>query len=1025
MKKINYIGKIFSYRMIIVPAWCPSPIKAILFSFFLVILTEFTVKGQDVFVSEKGDPPMAYDQVPVLVIVEGIESFYVDVIYTNSDWLYLNIADLFRTLKILCVDGQEGNSLAGFIENESQPYSVDYNLGIVKVGDKTINSSNRLIKENGSIFMESSLFAEAFGITLSFNYRALSIILKSNFELPVIKKQRIERMRSNVLKIKGEIVADTLLKRNYHLLKFGTMDWSLGSYQTWNEKTNNQFSLGIGTELLYGEADLSVNYYDQYKFDNRSLQYLWRWADNDKQFIKQAQVGKISSQTISFINSPIVGAVIRNSPTTVRKASGYYTINESTEPNWTVELYINDVMVDYTKADASGLFTFKVPIVYGYTTLKLKFYGPMGEERTEERAINLPYTIMSAKEFEYSISAGILQDSSQSRFGKGELNYGINRFLTVGGGLEYLSSISNGPFIPYAKATIQPYNKLTINAEYAHGVRTRGLLNYYLNKDILLEIDYTKYVEGQLATRFNSLEERKIKLSFPFRYKKIIGFSKFDYTQYVYKTFNYNQAVIMVSSYYLQFSVNSTTQLNWIEKMPAYFNTDLSLSYRLSNGYTLRPAARFDISDGKFQDLKATVEKRIPNGYFSITYDRNVLFNDNYIYLSFKYDLHYARTNVSASHTKGIFATSESAQGSLAFDTDSRYVHVSNNSSVSKGGITIYPFLDLNNNGIFDNGEPMVRLTTVRVTGGKAIFDENSSVIRIPDLNAFISYNIEFDNNDLDNIAWRFKKKNYSILVDPNQFKHVDIPIIAVGEVSGIAYMNDGKSMKGIGRILIKIYNKYSAKVVAETISESDGYIYYMGLPPGEYVARVDSVQLSNLNFTADPPLKFFAIAPLVDGDIVRGIDFVLNKNGNGVVTKSNVPPTNSTKKDPEKIDLTKLRNKGLLNSSLRDNEITAAKSLKVEQKIVKKSEIDLIWGHLCTQPGNYYIQCGSFKIKDNAMNMALKIYKNPEVEVGIELYDDLYKVQVGCVTESTQAEELKTMLSDKKICESTKIFQR
>ena len=33
----------------------------------------------------------------------------------------------------------------------------------VKVGDKVINSANRLIKENGAIFMESSLFAEAFG----------------------------------------------------------------------------------------------------------------------------------------------------------------------------------------------------------------------------------------------------------------------------------------------------------------------------------------------------------------------------------------------------------------------------------------------------------------------------------------------------------------------------------------------------------------------------------------------------------------------------------------------------------------------------------------------------------------------------------------------------------------------------------------------------------------------------------------------------------------------------------------------
>ena len=82
--------------------------------------------------------------------------------------------------------------------------------------------------------------------------------------------------------------------------------------------------------------------------------------------------------------------------------------------------------------------------------------------------------------------------------------------------------------------------------------------------------------------------------------------------------------------------------------------------------------------------------------------------------------------------------------------------------------------------------------------------------------------------------------------------------------------------MKGIGRILVKFYKKNSDKVVAETLSESDGYIDYMGLAPGEYVARVDAGQMKNLNFTVDPPQREFTIKTSVDGDIVGGIDFVL-----------------------------------------------------------------------------------------------------------------------------------------------------
>jgi hypothetical protein len=85
--------------------------------------------------------------------------------------------------------------------------------------------------------------------------------------------------------------------------------------------------------------------------------------------------------------------------------------------------------------------------------------------------------------------------------------------------------------------------------------------------------------------------------------------------------------------------------------------------------------------------------------------------------------------------------------------------------------------------------------------------------------------------------------------------------------------------LKGFGRILVKIYRKNSDKVVEEILSESDGYIDYMGLEPGEYVARIDSDQLRNLGFTADPPQRDFTIKTLKEGDIIGDINFVLRSD--------------------------------------------------------------------------------------------------------------------------------------------------
>jgi hypothetical protein len=847
-----------------------------------ILLSSFSIedtKRADNFKNETVGDPVAFDLFSVSVFVEGAGSFDVDVLYTDNNLLYINVEDLFRSLKIPCVDGMKGLSLEGFIGKGQQPYSIDFGKGLIRVGDKGIKSQNKLLKDSGSLFMESSVFTEVFGITLDFNYRSLIVKLKADFELPLIKQMRLDKVRYNIAKIRGELVADTLIKRNYHLFKFGTLDWSASSFQNRKGKTNNGVGLSVGTELLHGEANASLNYNDQYKFDNRQVQYLWRWIDNDKTFIKQAQIGKISVPTISFINAPIVGASIRNTPTTVRKAKGSYIINEITEPNWIVELYINDILIDFVTADASGAFLFKVPIVYGFTTIKLRFYGPTGEERTEEREVNVPYSVMPVNEFEYALSAALVQDNSGSHFAKGEFNYGVNRYFTIGGGLEYLSSLPGKDIIPFARATVQPFSRLTINGEYAHGVRTKGLLNYYLTKDVLLELDYAKYVEGQKATIFNASEERKARLSLPFKFKRVNGYFRFDYSQLVYNTFNYNYSNLTFSTYYRRFNANVLTQLNWVDQKSPYVTSDLAFSYIFKNNYILRSIARYNTTDGVFLSYRAELEKRIPKGFISASFQRNIQSNDYYLNVGCKYDFSFARATVSTSQSKLDSGNSISAQGSLAFGGGNGYIHSNVNSSISRGGILLYPFLDLNQNGVLDNGEHLVKINDARVNGGRAVFSKNDSIVRIPNLNTFTNYIITFDDTDLDNIAWRFKHKTYQVLVDPNQFKRIDVPILSMGEISGTTYIEKENSLKGIGRISIKIYKKDSDKLVTEILSESDGHLYNLGLKPGEYRACIDPEQLKNLDFVAEPACRYFTIKSLEEGDVVGGIDFILREN--------------------------------------------------------------------------------------------------------------------------------------------------
>src|ERR1035438_4004491 len=187
MKRTGSIGNAFYCCLQILHAGFVFLIKA---SFLLILffsLSGFETNPKDDPKGETKDPPFVYDEIPVHMNIEGYGNFSLDVIYTNKNLLYINIEDLFKTLNIPFIIGQQGDSLGGFIDNETHPFVIDYVKKEITTGSGTVNAANGMIKEMGILFLESSLFKESFGLSMTFDYRALTIKVKSNFELPVIK----------------------------------------------------------------------------------------------------------------------------------------------------------------------------------------------------------------------------------------------------------------------------------------------------------------------------------------------------------------------------------------------------------------------------------------------------------------------------------------------------------------------------------------------------------------------------------------------------------------------------------------------------------------------------------------------------------------------------------------------------------------------------------------------------------------------------------------------------------------------
>ncbi len=204
--------------------------------------------------------------------------------------------------------------------------------------------------------------------------------------------------------------------------------------------------------------------------------------------------------------------------------------------------------MNYITADASGFYSFDVPLVYGNSAIKTRIYGPLGEERTQERYVNIPFNFLPVGQFEYTFSTGLIDNVDKDLFMRAAFSYGLNNHITIGGGTEYLSGINGGNPLPFVNSSVTVTRGLLVSAQYTAGVNAKGTLNYQLPKNLQLNVNYTKYEKEQTAIIYNYLEERNIELSIPIRSKSFNAYARLSFNEYVMPRSKVSNAQFMTSA---------------------------------------------------------------------------------------------------------------------------------------------------------------------------------------------------------------------------------------------------------------------------------------------------------------------------------------------------------------------------------------------------------------------------------------------------------------------------------------------
>ncbi len=841
------------------------------------------------------DEPL-YDEIAIYLRVPYIGVSEIEaLIRDESAWL--PVTELFDFLKIKNTPSDDHRTVSGFFIDPAAEYIIDRNRNSITYNGKSwqLNEGDIIITET-ALFLKSEWFGKVFGVNCNFSFRDLTVSLETQHELPGIRELRLLEMRKNLNRLSGEITVDTTIGRRYHPFRFGMADWSLYSSQRPGAGSQARMNLALGAMVAGGEATASLNYYTDQPFSSRHQTYLWRYVNNDNPFVRQVMAGKINAGATSTLYNHVIGAQITNTPTTFRRSYGTYTLTDKTEPDWTVELYINGVLVDYVKADASGFFSFDVPLIYGNTSIRLKFYGPWGEEREREQNITIPYNFLPVKEFEYTLSAGVVEDSSWSRFSRASMHWGATRFLTLGGGAEYLSSVSPRPFMPFIDASVRLTNSIMLSGVYTYGVKASGALSWRLPANMQLDLDYAWYHPDQQAINFHYLEERKASLSIPVRLKKSGAFTRLSYYRVALANSHYTTAEWLLSGSFRRVSASLSTYSRFMERVDPNIYSNLSLIIRLPGELLFTPQVQYSYTKGELLTAKAGLERRVfRNGYATVSYEQNFINNIRMGEVGMRYDFSFMQAGVSARQINRQPMFVEYARGSLVNDTKTRFLRGDNRTNVGRAGITVLAYLDINANGTHDEGEPRVGGLRVRTNGGSVNTLQKDTTIRITGLEPYVRYFIELDDSGIENIAWRVEKKTMAVITDPNVMKLIEVPVKVMGEAAGTVALEEGGKTAGLGRIIVRFRNRATGTVY-NALTEPDGYFSYFGLAPGSYSVRVDTAQLRRIGMSSEPDSIAFDVRKSAEGDYIDGLDFILRKVAEPV--KPATPPVTGPEAD-------------------------------------------------------------------------------------------------------------------------------
>lgn len=805
-----------------------------------------------------------------------------------EDKIFLPVVEFLKGLKINYEVKNSKKLIEGLFISNNLNYSINFDLKTIKIGEKYIEfTENDFVLLDDVYYIHPVIFENLFNTTIEVNFNKLVVEVKSPDKLPAMIYYERDAERTDLKKNEVEVSAPLIYKKDRTYLNAGFLDYSLSSNFMRNSDPGYNYNFDLGTEFLGGDLKTSIGgSFEKGKFNNGDGNFLWKYALDKNSFLNQVYVGQLNYT--GQYNGLINGIQITNTPVEPRITFDKYTITETTVPNSDVELYINNQLYDYKKADALGNVFFDIPLNFGSNYIYLKIFSPTGEVLENQKKIQVPTGFLPQGSVDYNVSFGELNTSKQKLLA-GDVSVGVTNWLTNTAGFEKITSMEQAPTF-YNSVSARLFSEYIMNVTVAPKIYNRATLNASFISNLYFEVGHTQFEDNKLYNIAEISGESYLKGVIPFEFA-----GNNFVTQFQVKNTNFYSSHEVLKAdleQSLNFS-NFRTSLRFshtrnniptiMENLEQGRLTSVINKMSIGTDYMLpdfgflernmvNANVHYNISDKRFESLQTVFTTNITKNFkVQLKYQTNFTPGSNDISAQFVFELPFTRNFV----TVGQNSVSTSFQGSVGVDLSYRKFLLYNKPQVGSSAVSFRMFYDVNNNGKYDADEEVLKNGKLNFRESATLDNSDENVLRVTELVPNQEYSVEINESFLKDPLLIPKYKRFSFVATANKFKHIDIPFNMSQEVYGSVTVKSGEQELKLGGIDVVIKNLETNETTTLS-SFFDGGIYALQFVPGDYVAYIKPQLLKNLNAISYPQKINFTIANNREAQTENELNFTL-----------------------------------------------------------------------------------------------------------------------------------------------------